>query len=272
MDSAGEKVSWRIDRPMSAGRLLVHVPHASIRIPSAERAAILLDDDELARELAVMTDWHTDRIAAQAAAQSGSRVTVFTNTLSRLVVDPERFPDESEVMLAVGMGAVYSRTSTGARLRIDDPAERDRLIADVFVPYADAFAAEVDRILDCEGLCTVIDVHSYAKEPLPYELDQDALRPGVCIGTDPFHTPSNVVDAVRAAFSEIGASLLLNTPFQGTYVPTRHFHIDKRVRSVMVEIRRDLYLDDNQDADEQAVREIASRLANLFDRLADPRP
>lgn len=95
-------------------------------------------------------------------------------------------------------------------MRIDDPAERDRLIADVFVPYADAFAAEVDRILDREGRCTVIDIHSYAKEPLPYELDQ-ALRPGVCIGTDPFHTPSNIVDAVRAAFSEIGAPVLLNT-------------------------------------------------------------
>lgn len=55
-------------------------------------------------------------------------------------------------------------------------------------------------------------------------------------------------------------------------MPTRHFRIDGRVESVIVEIRRDLYLDDNQGADEQAVSEISSRLANLFDRLADTRP
>lgn len=51
--------------------------------------------------------------------------------MSRLVVDVERFADdEDEPMARRGMGAVYTRLSTGERLREEDPAERRRLMAE----------------------------------------------------------------------------------------------------------------------------------------------
>jgi hypothetical protein len=33
----------------------------------------------------------------------------------------------------------------------------------------------------------------------------------------------------------------LDTPFAGTYVPLKHLGRDRRVRSIMIEVRRDLY-------------------------------
>ena len=116
---------------------ILHVPHASTRIPAAVRARIVLDDDALDAELSAMTDAHTDLLAERTSDGVGTgRPWSFVNGLSRLVVDPERFPDEREVMNRVGMGAVYTRTSTGARLRADDPADRAELIAAYFEPYA----------------------------------------------------------------------------------------------------------------------------------------
>lgn len=35
-----------------------------------------------------------------------------------------------------------------------------------------------------------------------------------------------------------------NAPFAGTYVPLKHYHHDARVSSVMLEIRRDVYMDE----------------------------
>jgi hypothetical protein len=97
---------------------ILHVPHASTRIPAAVRARIVLDDGQLDAELRAMTDAHTDRLAARTSERVATRRPwAFVNGLSRLVVDPERFPDEREVMNRAGMGAVYTRTSTGAPLR-----------------------------------------------------------------------------------------------------------------------------------------------------------
>src|SRR5512135_1972411 len=99
------------------GPLLVHVPHASTEIPDDVRADLVLTGDELDAELAAMTDWHTDRLAVEAIERSGVAATIVRNPVSRLVVDPERFPDEREVMGRRGMGAVYTSTSALGPLR-----------------------------------------------------------------------------------------------------------------------------------------------------------
>jgi N-formylglutamate amidohydrolase len=110
----------RSDPP--AGPVVVHVPHAGTDIPDdAGRSAARRQG--LAAELAAMTDWHTDRLAADAVARAGVAATVFRNPLSRLVIDPERFPDEREAMRSRGMGAVYTRTSALEPLRADDPEQ-----------------------------------------------------------------------------------------------------------------------------------------------------
>ena len=191
-----------------------------------------------------MTDAHTDVLAAAAAQEAGGRPWQFVNRCSRLVVDPERFPDEREEMLAVGMGAVYTATSHRGPLRAQD-SDRDRLlIGAYFDPYAQALAELVDQRLAGCGSAVIIDVHSYPAVALPYERHADLARPPICLGVDEVHTPDWLLDAARAALSAVG-EYRVNEPFQGTYVPLRHYRHDPRVASIMIEIRRDVYSDED---------------------------
>jgi N-formylglutamate amidohydrolase len=175
---------------------ILHVPHSSTRIPEPVRERILLDDDALHAELRAMTDAHTDLLARRISDRVTSRRPwSFVNRLSRLVVDPERFPDKREVMNRVGMGAVYIRTSTGARLRADDATQRAELITALFEPYSQALADLVEARLAATNHAMILDLHSFPKEALPYELYPNEERPVICIGADDRHTPTTLLEA-----------------------------------------------------------------------------
>jgi N-formylglutamate deformylase len=245
---------------------VLHVPHGARRVPDAVRAGIVLDDAELAAELDRMTDTHTGLIARQAAQAAASAPWIFENPVSRLVVDPERFPDEREEMRAVGMGAVYTKTSQGTPLRRSDPEAEQALLDEYFTPYALAMAQLVDDRLAATGCAVILDVHSYPGKPLPYELYADGTRPAVCLGTDSFHTPGWLLDAARAAFEPCG-DVALDTPFAGCYVPLRHYGSNASVAALMIEIRRDTYLTEPAGPPTPGLDRLAAALARLVDRV-----
>ena len=222
--------------------VLLHVPHASRAIPPDVRAGIVLSDVQLDAELTAITDADTDALALRAADLARPRPWVFVNRLSRLVVDPERFPDETEEMNAVGMGVVYEATTQRDVLRRPSPREHSSLVERFFVPYAAALAQFVTDRLAATGGVTVVDVHSYPKTALPYELHGDGPRPEICLGTDGFHTSPALLAAAREALGpaaptgEIG----VDSPFSGCYVPLERYRTDTRVEAIMLEIRRDV--------------------------------
>lgn len=230
--------------PGAAGSpLVLHVPHSGTAIPADARSSIVLDDAALQEELAHMTDAHTATLAMEAARLSGAAPWLFINRLSRLVIDPERLPDEEEEMAAIGMAAVYTATSHRTALRAADPARDAALRVKYADPYATAFTELVEQRLAATGQAVIIDEHSYPSRPLPYELHQGDARPAVCVGTDEVHTSEALLDVVLGALEGIG-SIALNQPFRGTYVPLRHYGRERRVQSVMVEIRRDTYMEE----------------------------
>jgi N-formylglutamate deformylase len=246
--------------------VLLHVPHCGARIPGWARRHLLLDDDELAAEVAALTDHRTDAIALAAAERARVRPWVVVNPVSRFVVDPERFPDEREEMAAVGMAAVYTHGTRGQRIRADDPDHRDALLAAYYAPWADAVADLVDARLAATGRAVLLDVHSYPSAPLPYELHADGPRPAVCLGTDPVHTPPAVVDAARAAFAQVG-EVGLDSPFRGAYVPLRHYGTDLRVHALMLELRRDGHLVEPDGPATAGLDVAAAALAALVDAV-----
>lgn len=239
-DATFELIAGSSDSPV-----VIHVPHSSTQIPPWVRERINLDDSALDRELQLMTDADTDRIAVAASQGCSVRPWIFVNRLSRLVVDPERFPDPDAEPMArpeIGMGAVYARTSDLHVLRLEDAAHHDELLARYFHPYAAALTEAVDDRLRTLRRAIIIDLHSFPEMELPYEAlhHGGADRPELCLGTDEFHTPNTLIDSARQSFAPIGR-VVLNQPFTGTYVPLKHYRKDPRVTSIMIELRRDQY-------------------------------
>ena len=246
--------------------LLVHVPHSATWIPPEVRATFVLDDEDLAAELLAMTDHHTEALFGAATALGGA---VLVNRLSRLVMDPERFPDDAyEPMAAACLGAIYLRTSAGEPLR--GPAfgdqERAALIARYHSPYAAAFEEAVTAMLDRFGWCFIVDGHSFPRSPLPWE-DPDLSRPEFCLGHEPFHVHPFLESAVEGLEHQ-GFTVAHNQPFAGSYVPLRHHLQDARVRSTMVEVRRDLYMDEATGEHSGDFARIQTVIAELLDDLA----
>ncbi|GII52430.1 hypothetical protein Pth03_08190 [Planotetraspora thailandica] len=258
---------YRVLAGATTSSVVLHVPHGSRALSAAARQSILLDDDALAAELDHMTDAHTGLIASRAAAFATHAPWLLENSYSRLVVDPERFPDAREEMSAVGMGAVYTRTSHGQRLRLDDEARDQELLARHYRPYADAMTDLVDARLAATGRAVVIDVHSYPSRALPYELHGDGPRPSICLGTDEFHTPPELVRAARDAFAGLG-DIDQDTPFAGCYVPLKHYRQQPAVTALMIEIRRDIYMSEPGGPPTENADRLATALADLVDTLS----
>jgi N-formylglutamate deformylase len=223
--------------------VILHVPHSSRQIPADIRSGILLDDESLIVELDEMTDSHTDLVAQNAVADLKLKPWIFQNTLSRLVIDPERFPDEREVMNKVGMGAVYMKSSIGEDLRSPD-FDTKPLIDQYFKPYAKAFTDLVGDLLKKHNSVFIIDVHSYRVNQHPNAVNHGQARPPICLGTDDFHTPVWLRQLAKDCFSTVG-EVIENQPYAGTYVPLDFYEKDDRVLSVMLECRADQFLDVN---------------------------
>ena len=244
-----------------------HVPHDSTLIPAEVRGQLLLTDDELEHELLRMTDHHTASLFTEGVPPEQ----VVRASVSRLVVDVERFEDDDqEVMAAIRMGAIYTRTHDGRTLRKPPTAsERQALLDGWYRPHHLRLQNRVQHMLDRHGRALIVDAHSFPAKPLPYERDQREERPGICLGTDGFHTPPELVDALAVSLRKAGFDVGINAPFSGALVPAKFFRADPRVASLMVEVRRDLYMDESNARVSTAFGSVASAIRSaLSDHLA----
>ena len=243
---------------------VLHIPHSATAIPADVRESFLLDDEALAAEVVTMTDHLTDRLFELPGA---ARVVY---PVSRLVLDPERFPDDSqEPMAARGMGMIYERTSSGTWLRErPSDAERVSLLRRFYHPHQEALAGAVAERLEKSGACLVIDCHSFPSEARAFELDHEAPRPDINLGTDAFHTPFDLIARATSAFAEQGLWVQVDRPYKGALVPARYYRADVRVRSLMVEVNRRLYLDEHTGTPGPGFNAVRARIRASLEAFA----
>ena len=225
--------------------LIFHIPHSSTLIPDEFRPDFALSDTDLAEEIRLMTDWHTADLFKPAVTRLGSAIEF---PVSRLLVDPERFPDDAEEpMSRVGMGVLYTKTAHGAILRkqgCDTGAKREQLIKAYYTPHHRKLSEAVQVALEEDGQAVIIDCHSFPSRTLPYEPNQDPDRPDICIGTDKFHTPPKLRDSLIRAFEGFGYRVQTDIPFAGALTPLEYYGSNHSVQAVMIEINRALYMDE----------------------------
>jgi len=250
-----------MSRPPS---IILHIPHSSRFIPKALRPSFLPSQARLDHELLLMTDAFTDELV-QPFSMAAERI-VFP--VSRLVVDPERFPDDAvEPMAQKGMGATYTKLSSGEPLRRLTLDDRATLMSAYYYPHHAKLSAAVKAALDEHGHCLIVDVHSFGSVPLPHEPDQSVNRPEICIGFDAFHSPfgsdAEILETCRAHGFVAG----INAPFSGSIVPDEFWNSDKRVRSFMIEVRRDLYMNEQTGGKNVGFTQQSERLSDLIEAL-----
>jgi N-formylglutamate deformylase len=216
---------------MTNNHVILHVPHSSTFVP--DDCQFLLSASSLAMEIEKLTDHHTHKLFDC----DGASKLVFP--VSRLVVDPERLIDDS--MESVGMGVVYTHTTDGDLLRAISEMDRLTLIDTYYHPHHNNLTRMVDSCLEQHDQCLIIDCHSFPAQPLPYELDRN--RPGICIGTDTYHTSAKLKNCLSKAFETSGYRVAIDSPFSGSIVPLKYYQLDRRVSSVMIEVNRSLYAD-----------------------------
>lgn len=234
--------------------MILHIPHAS---KNTQNFKINNRDREILR----MTDHYTDELYQNSSA------TKVTFQLSRLICDVERFADdEEESMSKFGMGVCYTKDTEGKTLREITDEEKKYILKNYYYPHHKNLELAVDDELQKKGTAFIIDCHSFPEESYHFNSDYGKKRPDICIGTDSFHTPKELIQKVSHYFISKGYHTTINNPYSGSMVPLKHYKKEKNVHSIMIEINRKLYMDKEANKSENFTP-LQDEIEELFSSL-----
>ena len=204
--------------------LLIHVPHASTHIPENLRKDFIVEDDLIDRESSISADLYTEQLARQAWPMA----TIIEAKISRIVLDVERYEDDSkEIMSKFGRGIIYTRSHDGKKIRAAvSQKKRQKLIDQYYTPHW-------KKLRDNAKGKILIDLHSYPVEPWSIELRPNHSRPEIDLGFTEKLTPTKWVTSITNHFKNLDFEVGHNTPYSGV--------IDAGAKAaIMIEIRRDV--------------------------------
>jgi len=223
---------------------------------------VVVDRKTLEVELLKLTDWYTDDLFGT------DEDVVVKAEFSRIFCDPERFIDDAqEIMSQYGMGVLYEKNDVGEIIRNVTPELREKIVTEYYWNHHRKLSAAVNEELLHFGKALIIDCHSYPSTPFVRDLDQNPIRPDFNIGTDSYHTPKALIDLAVSFFESAGYTLGLDWPYKGSIVPMDHFHKNKNVQSIMLEINRALYLNEptnEKSASYSKVKEITQQFIKVI--------
>lgn len=219
-------------------RLILHIPHSSTEIPLMK--GYVVGEDVLEQEILKLTDWYTDEIF-----YSETDIMVVA-PFSRIFCDVERFSiDAQEPMAKFGMGVLYQKTDNGNTMRELTQELRDGIIEKYYLKHHQKLNNAVKAQLAKDKLALIVDCHSFSDIPFERDLDKRPNRPDINVGTDPNHTPKELIDFTIEFFNSKGYSIGIDWPYSGTMVASNYYKTNRNVYSLMVEVNRKLYLVNN---------------------------
>ncbi len=245
-----------------AHHYLMHIPHSGTDIPDTYLDSYLLPREELQETVYQYCDLYTDALFDPFLRQFGG----VKSHYSRLLFDPERFGDDRlETMhTKYGLGWFYENAILSKK------PLRDTTHKEAIRPLFEAHHAELNHKtaekLDRYGQCTIIDCHSFSDTPYWF-MEQEVTFPDICIGFEKRHVDEQVVAYIKEVFE--GYNIGINTPYSGALVPTAYWGKDERVKSVMIEINKRLYLESDNITKSVDYPEIEKRLATLLSKLLE---
>ncbi|MEA1918346.1 MAG: N-formylglutamate amidohydrolase [Campylobacterota bacterium] len=239
---------------------LIHLPHCATTIPNEFIDDYLLSKEALQRNIYQYCDLYTDELF-------GSMFDLFDgvkSSYSRLFMDPERFGDDNseDMHKNYRLGWFYENAilSKVALRKTNHKSE----IRKYFDTHHKILNEKTKHKLDLYEKCTVIDCHSFSNERYWFH-DKNLQLPDICIGFEAKHVDENLVTIIKEEFKEYDIGI--NLPYEGSLVPSDYWGKDDRVKSVMIEINKKLYLEPdnitknkNFDAIQQKIEAILKKI------------
>lgn len=209
--------------------MFIHIPHSSIHIVDSSQYV-----GDLTNDFNLLTDWFTDELFDYECYEK------FVVPYSRLWCDVERFRDDlQEPMAKYGHGVVYTHGATENRIRNVSQEEIERIKTDYYDAHHNHMAKSINHALGLFNSVIIVDCHSFHPTALMHEVPGE--RPDFCIGYDDFHGDLQLVNLVVEYLQIQGFSVEVNYPFSGSFVPKHHFNKNENVKSIMIEVDRQLY-------------------------------
>lgn len=242
--------------------LVVSVPHAGLRTAGFERTL----NPEL--DVRCDADLFVDRLY-RIGESDGPEVSVAAQT-SRFVCDMNRdaddissgaVPEHPAPRNSDGRGFVWAITTTGvpalARpLSLDEWRERTAIHA----AYHDAITRALSRARERFGYAILLDGHSMPSRGRVGHKDPGRERAEVVPGDrDGTSCAAALTAHVTRHFQTAGLRVAANDPYKGGFITTHHGSPANAIHAIQVELRRDLYMDEDNFTVTQPA----------FDRLRD---
>lgn len=204
--------------------MFLHIPHSSTNIING------IDIPYLKKNLDWFTDWFTDDLFKY------KNVEQIIFPYSRLCVDVERLINDPMTKFGKGMFYVTDVDGIEIKRRISD-----QTLKRLYKNHHDRLTQVMTDWLCYKQYGIIVDCHSFPNKPFPWE--NATIRPDICIGHDQFHTPNDLIINLIEYFKKYQLNVTINTPYEGTIIPNS-FYKKKRCKSIMIEVNRRLYLND----------------------------
>ncbi len=256
----GKEMYEEVLKSKKSQHYLIHLPHSATEIPDEFINDYLLPADELTHNVYQYCDLYTDELFDDLFNVFGG----VKSRYSRLFFDPERFGDDEveEMHKKHRLGWFYEN----AILEKKPLRKRDNkaAIRPYFNAHHDELNQKTEEKLSLYGKCTVIDCHSFSDERYWFH-DPHLVLPDICIGFEDDHVDKKLVEIIKEEFKEYNIGI--NTPYSGSLVPTDYWGKDFRVKSVMIEINKRLYLEPDNTTKSINFNIIKRKLNNILQKL-----
>ena len=220
------------------GNIILHIPHASLCLPSDFWRDITVDKEIIERELRFIADYKVDELVKNIDSHK------IIAKYSRLYCDVERFRnDEAESMAKLGMGATYTHLSDGTQYRKIESSRREEILGKTYDLHHKQLNTLSREIVDQYGSCVIIDIHSYSGELVQRLFGWTESLPDICLGYDEKWFSKDNASKLKTYIEKMGYSCELNYPCSGARIPMEFYHDENpKIHSVMLEINRRVYL------------------------------
>lgn len=213
-------------------KIIIHVPHSSLYLPNEFYKRTTLDKDYIEKENIFMCDYKIDEFLP-------TNFNIIKFNYSRMFCDVERYKiDELEEMSKYGMGVIYGKDSNNKKFINIDKKYKNKVIRKYYDKHHNKFNKLVQKSLKKYDECYIIDLHSYSDFFVKKVLNKTD-NPDICIGITKKYYSKKLTNFTINHFKKYGYSIKINHPYSGTMTPNKK---DNRVRSIMIEINKRVYL------------------------------